>query len=93
MVVGVLTLRLVFRESHSLKDKRRFVRSIKDRVRNDFNVSVSEVGEQDHLQLAELAFAMVGTDRAYVEGALAQVRNKARGFPPAEISAASVEYF
>ena len=93
MVVGVLALRLVFRESRSLKDKRRFLHSLKDRIRNDFNVSVSETGEQNHLQLAVLACAMVGTDRAYVEGALAEIRKFVRGFPHAEIAGASEDYF
>ena len=41
-VVGTVSLRLVVRESHSLKDKRRVVRSLKDRLRQQFNVSVAE---------------------------------------------------
>ena len=43
MVLGVLTLELVIYEAQSLKDKRRVVKSLKERIRNRFNVSVSEV--------------------------------------------------
>lgn len=93
MTVGLLTLRLVFRESYSLKDKRRFLRSLKDRIRNEFNASVAEVGEQDHRQLAELACAMVGTDRRGIEGALAEIRKKARCFSGGEVVGEEVEYF
>ena len=42
MVVGVLRLTLYISESHSLKEKRAVLRKIKDRVRNEFNVSIAE---------------------------------------------------
>ena len=47
MVVGSLEVRLRVREARSLKDKRQVVRSIVDRLRNGFNVSVAEVDAQD----------------------------------------------
>ena len=43
MIVGSIRVRLLIREAKSLKDKRRVVRSIKDRLRNAFNVSVAEI--------------------------------------------------
>ena len=52
MVVGSLRVRMLVREARTLKDKRQVVRSIKDRLRNAFNVSVAEVDEEDHRQLA-----------------------------------------
>src|ERR687898_250731 len=51
MIVGSLRVRLLVRESRSLKDKRQVVRSIKDRLRNTFHVSVAEVDAQDDRQL------------------------------------------
>lgn len=54
----------------SLKEKRSVVRSLKDRLRARFNVSVSEVGQQDVLGRAELAAALVATDRRYAEQVL-----------------------
>ena len=72
MVVGVMSIRLVIPGSHSLKDKRRALRSIKDRLRAQFNISVAEVDQQDIWQTAVLGLAAVGTDRPYVEGLLDQ---------------------
>ena len=50
LVVGVLQAELRLRSSRSLKDKRRVARSVKDRMRARYNVSVAEVDDQDVLQ-------------------------------------------
>jgi len=70
MVVAVMSLRLMIPGAHSLKEKRRALRSTKDRLRTQLNVSVAEVDGQDYWQSAVLGIAAVGTDRAYVEGLL-----------------------
>lgn len=84
MVVGSLRVRLLIRESRSLKDKRQVVRSIKDRLRNSFNVSVAEVDAQDHRQLAVLGVALVGSDVHHVRTSLEQVLASLRRHPVAE---------
>ena len=63
MVVGVLRLTLFLPENHSLKGKRQVLRSIKDRVRNKFNVSIAESDGHDMWQRAELGICQVGNDR------------------------------
>jgi len=73
MVVGKLSLRLMIPYARSLKTKRRALRSIKDRLRSRFNVSVAEVDAHDHWQTAVLGVCAVGRDRAYVEGLLDRV--------------------
>ena len=62
MIIGTLRVRLLLRQARSLKDKRQVVRSIKDRLHNDFNVSVVEIESQDNRQLAVLGLAMAGTE-------------------------------
>ncbi|NJM92854.1 MAG: DUF503 domain-containing protein, partial [Rhodospirillaceae bacterium] len=57
MAVGSMIARLRVRESRSLKDKRRVVRSILDKLRHDFNVAAAEVDELDHHQLAVIGVA------------------------------------
>jgi uncharacterized protein YlxP (DUF503 family) len=52
--------------SRSLKQKRGVVRSIIQRVRNRFNLSVAEVGGQDTWQRAEIGLGIVGSDETYV---------------------------
>lgn len=73
MVVGVLTLRLLIPGAHSLKDRRRGLRSVKDRLKVRFNVSVAEVDDLAYWQRAVLGVCAVGNDRAYVEGQLDKV--------------------
>ncbi len=93
IAVGVLRIRLVIRGAHSLKDKRRVVKSLKDRVRSKFNASIAEVGEQDRHQVAELGVAVVANDRTYIQSVLSQIGNLARGARGAEVSACDVEIF
>ena len=73
------------RSSRSLKDKRRIIKSLKDRIRNKFNVPVSETGSQDDLRCSEISVAMVGTDKQYVNSALSSLINFFRFFPQIEL--------
>jgi uncharacterized protein YlxP (DUF503 family) len=82
MVIGVLLFEISIGDAMSLKDKRRVVKSLKDRIANSHNVSVAEVGALDEHRRSVIGVAMVANDKAYVEGALSKlvdfVRN-ARG--------------
>jgi len=73
MMVGVLRVDLSIGDAQSLKDKRRVLKSIKDRLSNTFNVSVAEVDEKDAWQRAVLGIAMVGDDGRYVHGGLDRI--------------------
>ena len=92
MVLGVLTVRLALFEAVSLKDKRRVVKSIKDTVRNRYNVSVSEVDAQETRKQAVLAFAMVGTDSRYIEGRLCRIVDQLRRVGPASLVDYEIEF-
>jgi uncharacterized protein YlxP (DUF503 family) len=85
MIVGTLRVRLLVREARTLKDKRQVVKSIKDRLRNGFNVSVAEVDALDSRQLAVLGLAMVSNETPHVKAALAQVVEALRSHPIAEL--------
>lgn len=84
-VVGVLSIRLVIRGASTLKDKRRVIKSLKDRVGNTFNVSISEVGTLNHCQYAKLGIAMVGNDNKYVNGSLSNLINMLRSAVAVEL--------
>jgi uncharacterized protein YlxP (DUF503 family) len=62
MVVGAARVELHVHGSQSLKEKRGVVRSITQRVRNRFNVSVAEVGGQDTWQIAVLGLAVAANE-------------------------------
>src|SRR5438445_11383063 len=84
MVLGSLSVRLLIRESRTLKDKRQVVRSILDRVRSGFNVSAAEVDTHDDVKVATLGFAAVGFETAAVRAVLTQIAEALRRHPVAE---------
>jgi uncharacterized protein len=71
----ILELRLD--ESHSLKDKRHYVKSLKDRLRGKFNVSVAEIDYQDLWQRGLVAVATVSSDQSHAEQVLQNVERDA----------------
>ena len=85
MIVGTLRVRLLLRQARSLKDKRQVVKSIKDRLRNHFNVSVAEIEAQDNRQLAVLGLAMVSNETHHLKLALGQIVETLRSHPVAEL--------
>ena len=62
MYLGAMRVRMIVRESHSLKDKRQVLNSIKDKLKNNFNVSVAEVDEQENRQMIVLGIGMIGNE-------------------------------
>lgn len=60
----VVSVRIVLRlyAARSIKDKRQVVTSVRERLRNRFNVAVAEVGSQDDWRTAELGLATVASD-------------------------------
>ncbi len=70
MVIGVVTWELHLSGCRSLKDKRRIVKSLKDRLHRQFNVSVAETDHQDTWQRSELACCVVANDRRHAESVL-----------------------
>jgi len=93
MVVGVLKLALMIPENHSLKGKRGVLKSIQSRVTNQFNVSVTECGDQELWQSAVLGFAAAGTSQPVVEATLNKVVNFVDALGLAELGEAELECF
>jgi len=73
MVIGVGYVTLHVFESHSLKDKRRVVRSLVERTRQKFNASVAEVDHLDAWQIAGIGFTCVSNSGAHADEMLAQI--------------------
>jgi len=78
MFVGVLRLTLHIPGARSLKEKRRVVRSLKDRVAGRMRVSISEVGALDDHQRAVIGVAVVSNDAARCDELLAAAASMAR---------------
>ncbi len=81
MFIGVCTIELHVPDSGSLKTKRQSLRSLKDRIRSRFNVSVAEVDNNDLWQKASLAVAAVSNDKSHLNQTLDHVLNMVRAVP------------
>jgi len=81
--IGVITFRLY--NCHSLKGKRRVVKSIVNQLRNHFNASVAEVGSNDIYQRAEIGFALAGNDQKVINSKIDKIFNLADNLGLAEI--------
>jgi uncharacterized protein YlxP (DUF503 family) len=91
VVVGVLKLTLYIPESGSLKGKRRVLRSLKDRLRSQFNVSVSEVDHQNLWQKSTVAVALVTGDRKHADRSLQGILNRIESYRIVEVVGVEVE--
>ncbi len=80
MTVGLCRVWLRLPENHSLKEKRRVIKSLTARLHNKFNVAVAEVGDQDRWQIASLGITCVTTSESHAHqmmaGVVAFIRNE-----------------
>jgi uncharacterized protein YlxP (DUF503 family) len=91
--VGSLEATIYCHGSFSLKDKRRVVKSVLDRLKNDFNVAAAEVDYQDHQRKARLAFSMVGADRGRLEQQFDRLEDELTGDPEIEVREVTTAIF
>ncbi len=92
MIIGVLNIDLFIPDSNSLKAKRYAIKSIKDRLRNRFNVSVAEVGFTDKWQRATLGVALVSNETRYIESILGKVMNLVYSDNRVEVVNSNIRY-
>jgi len=90
--IGVLTLELRLENSHSLKEKRHVVKSLRDRLHNKFNVSVAEIDCQDLWQRATLAIVGIASARVPLEQTFSSIEGELQRRVPGEILSCDVEY-
>lgn len=70
MIVGLVTWELHLNGCQSLKDKRRVLKSLKDRLHRTLNVSVAETNHHDRWQRAEISCCVVAVDRRHADSVL-----------------------
>ena len=90
--IGVLTLEIHVEHSHSLKEKRHVVKSLKDRLRERFNVAVAEIDGLDSWQNAVLAAVTVSSDRVRAEQVLSAVEAHAANILGGALTATGTEW-
>jgi uncharacterized protein len=80
MTIGILRLEIFIPESNSLKHKRMVLHSFKARIRNAFNVAVTQIEDEDKWQKSTLAIVGVEKDRRILDSILSRVVNFAEEF-------------
>jgi uncharacterized protein YlxP (DUF503 family) len=75
--IAYLILELRIEAAHSLKDKRQVLRSVKDRLRNSFNVSVAEMDVTDLWQRTTIGVVAISDSRDYLQGLMQNVEREA----------------
>ncbi len=92
-MLGTLKLSLYIHDSHSLKEKRKVVKSIVAKVQKRFNVSIAEVGSNDKWQMIELGISAVGNDRRFVNSILDNILSYLDSLYLGEIIDSDIEIF
>ncbi len=75
MKIECCAMKFYLHGNNSLKEKRRITKSIKDRIKNKFNISIAEIGDQDIWQTLHIGMVAVGPDPKYLEGLMTQAVN------------------
>jgi uncharacterized protein len=88
MVIAYALFDLHLPGCRGLKEKRMIVKSLKSRIRNEFEISASEVGDQDLLQRSQIGVAVVGPDQAPLDALL----QKVLGFVEANLDGELLDY-
>ena len=86
MYVGCCSIKFFLHGNNSLKGKRRIIRTLKDRLKNKFNVSIAEVGNQDFWQSLHMGIVAVNSDPKYLEGQLNKIFDAVETMHLAEIT-------
>ena len=92
MIVGIMILDLHTKSTHSLKEKRHIVSSLKEKLKNKFNISLVESDYQDLWQKIQVAVAMVSTSKVIVEKSFMQIEDFIFDHYPVQIVSISKDY-
>ncbi len=85
MVIGVEQILLRLPENCTLKGKRRVIKQVIDKVKRRFNVSIAEVGAQNHWQFAQMGLCQVSTTKDYIDTNLEKIVDFIENLSVAEI--------
>ena len=93
MVVGTLKIEFHLHDNHSLKGKRKIVKSMVGKVKHRFNVAIAEIGSNDKWKTIELGISAIGNDRRHVDSSLMKVFAFLESLYLAEIIDSKTEIF
>jgi len=91
MPVGLLTLEIYIPDARSLKDKRQVLRSLKDRLRRQFNIAIAELDHQETWQRALVGVVTISSDTRHLEDALEKVMNESERLLGRDLVGSAIE--
>ncbi len=92
MIVGIMVIDLFSKSTHSLKEKRNIITSIKEKLKQKFNISIIESDYQDTWQKIQLAISMVSNSRVMIEKVFDQIEDFIYLNYPVQLVAVNKEY-
>lgn len=92
-MVGIFQLEIHIPGALSLKEKRVVIKSMKEKLKNKFNVSVAELAGDDKWQRSLIGIAMVSKDRLFIEKNFNRILNMIDADDRMEVMDRSIEYF
>ena len=91
MPIGLLTLEIYIPDARSLKDKRQVIRSLKDRLRRQFNIAIAELDHQETWQRAVVGEVSISADTRHLEESLEKVANESERLLGRDLVSSAIE--
>lgn len=93
MIIGSCKVKLHIFSPNSLKEKRSILKSLIQRLKNKFNISIAEVGDNDLWQSAVIGFAVISNERKHVDEVINKCVDFIDGFGEVEIVDIEIEMY
>ena len=93
MPIGLLTLEIHIPDARSLKDKRQVLRSLKDRLRANFDVAVAELEHQDLWQRSRIGVVSISGDGRHLEDSLQAIAQESERVLGRDLVSQQIDYF
>jgi uncharacterized protein len=93
MPIGLLTLEIHIADAQSLKDKRQVLRSLKDRLRAHYNVSVAELAHQDLWQRSQVGIVSISGDGKFLEESMETIAAESERILGRDLLSRQIDYF
>ncbi|KPU45285.1 hypothetical protein OXPF_11780 [Oxobacter pfennigii] len=93
MVAGICSITLIVHDANSLKEKRHVLKSLIERLKSRFNISIAETGLNDKWQSAEIGIACISNDKVQIDKVISSILNFIENDPRVEITDSSVEIY
>lgn len=90
--VGIAQIELHLPGCQSLKEKRRIVKSLSDKVRKKWNISFSELDSLDKWQYSTVGMCMISNDQHHIDSSIQKILTFIESFYEAEVIRATIEY-